>query len=197
MALILLRHLRPEGGEGLCYGRADLAPAPCGAVGAAARVGRLPPFARVITSPLRRCRRLAALLAGRAGVPLHVDPRWAEIDFGAWEGRSWEALPRAEIDAWARDLLHARAHGGESVAMLLARVRRALARTPRRGSTLVVTHAGPIRAALVASGAGPVAWQRRVGFGEWVALGGRPALTPRAPGHISGRRTAAPMNADQ
>lgn len=183
-----MRHFAPAGGEGLCYGRMDLAPGP--GLAPKAHAARLPPFARVVTSPLRRCRRLATLLAARARVPLAVDAGWAEIDFGAWEGRRWETLPRAEIDAWADDLLHARPHGGESVAMLLARIRSALARAGRGGPTLVVTHAGPIRAALVASGGGAAAWERRIGFGEWIVLKGQPgraALTPRAPRHISGR----------
>ena len=174
MALILLRHGRPAGAEGRCYGRADLAPGPRLLREAQSVAARLAPVDRIVSSPLRRCRRLAALLGARFGVPVGLDPAWREIDFGAWEGLAWDAVPRAEIDAWAADFLHARPHGGESVAMLLARVRRALARAGRpRGRALVVTHAGPIRAALFATGAGPAAWQRSVGFGELVEIGGR------------------------
>ena len=76
--------------------------------------------------------------------------------------------------------MHARPHGGESVAMLLARTRRALARCRAvPGHTLAVTHAGPIRAALLATGGDADAWQRAIGFGETIALdaGRCPPLT--------------------
>lgn len=168
MELILLRHLAPAGGAGLCYGRTDLAPGPDLAAGARAIAARLPRPRRIVTSPLRRCRALASALGTRFRVAVRLDPAWAEIDFGAWEGVAWDRVPRPELDAWAADLLHARPHGGESVAMLLARTRRALRRTPP--GSLVVTHAGAIRAALVATGAGPAAWQRRIGHGEVVPL---------------------------
>lgn len=171
--MILVRHLRPLAAEGRCYGRSEVAVARPGP-GEARRIlraaGRIE---RVVSSPLRRCRALARLLAAEAGAPLRLDPDWREIDFGRWEGVPWAAIPRAELDAWAADLAGARPHGGESVAMLRERVRRAIARLGggRRGArTLVVTHAGPIRAALFLAGAGEGAWTRPVGFGEVVAV---------------------------
>ncbi|HET9067031.1 MAG TPA: histidine phosphatase family protein [Amaricoccus sp.] len=165
MPLILVRHTRPEGGDGICYGRTDLAAAPGFEPEArrlAARIARdLGPADRIVSSPLRRCTALAEALARHLALPLALDPRWAELDFGAWEGRPWDEIPRAELDAWAGDLLHARPHGGESVAMLAARVAAAIAACPAGERTLVVTHAGPIRAALAA-------WDRPIGYGEAV-----------------------------
>lgn len=169
MDLILVRHLRPVGGDGLCYGRTDL-PARHDA-SALKAIATLPRPVRVVTSPLRRCRDLGCRLGSRFRVGVCVDPAWAEIDFGAWEGMRWADVPRAGLDAWAIDLLQARPHGGESVAMLLCRIRRALAHTAP--GSLVVTHAGAIRAALVATGAGPAAWSRPVGYGEVVRLAHR------------------------
>jgi alpha-ribazole phosphatase len=168
VALTLVRHTRPDAAEGLCYGRADIAlPAGFGAEADAliARIGRPE---RIVTSPLGRCRRLAEHLGGRLGVAVAVQPDWQEMDFGRWEGLAWSAVPRAELDAWAGDFLHARPHGGESVAMLLDRTRRALAGC-LAGETLAVTHAGVIRAALHATG-GAAAWDRAIGFGEAVTL---------------------------
>ena len=49
-------------------------------------------FDRVVTSPLFRARETAAILAGR--MPVEADPRLAEMDYGAWEGRTY-----ADIDA--------------------------------------------------------------------------------------------------
>ena len=128
MALTLLRHTRPAGGDGVCYGRSDIGLAADVASEAEALAARLPRPDRIVTSPLARCRRLADHLGARLSLPVAIDPDWQEMDFGHWEGLPWSAVPRAELDAWAADLMHARPHGGESVAMLLARTRRALAR---------------------------------------------------------------------
>lgn len=44
------------------------------------------------------------------------------MGFGAWEMRAWNAIPRAEVDAWAADLLHYRPDGGENVLDMACRV---------------------------------------------------------------------------
>ena len=171
MALTLVRHTRPATAEGRCYGGTDLAPGPDLREEAASILRRLDRVDAIVASPLLRCRRLAALLGARLRVPVRLDADWREMDFGGWEGLPWDAVPRHELDAWAADLMHARPHGGESVAMLLARTRRALrrARAPGR-RTLAVTHAGPIRAALFTTTGRADAWQRPVAFGEIVRL---------------------------
>lgn len=56
---------------------------------------RVVPVAAVVCSPLERCRETAeALLADRAGVPLHVDERLAECRYGDWTGRELKTLSR-------------------------------------------------------------------------------------------------------
>ena len=170
MAVILLRHTRPAGAEGLCYGRTDLPLAPCFAAEATRLARTLPAIAHIVTSPLSRCHRLATHLASARGLPLTMDPRLIEMDFGAWEGRPWDAMPRPELDAWAADLLHARPHGGETVAELAARTHAALtdlALGPR--PALAVTHAGVIKAARAAH-QGAAAWQTTLPFGGWEPL---------------------------
>ena len=170
MALTLVRHTRPHS-EGLCYGRAEILLADSFTAEAEALAATLTP-ARLVSSPLDRCQRLARYLAARLAVPMTLDDRLAEIDFGAWEGRPWTAIPRPELDAWATDLLHARPHGGESVAMLLARTRAVLADLRATGAPCIaVTHAGVIRAALVAGG-DPSAWQRPIPYAEPIVLPG-------------------------
>ena len=144
-------------------------------------LARLGPVGRIVSSPLGRCRRLAELIGVRRGLPVTVDPRWREMDFGRWEGRPWEAIPRAEIDAWATDLLHARPHGGESVAMLRTRTRAVVEETLAAGvPCLAVTHAGVIRAARMA--AGEAAWDREICFGEAVIFSSDGALAPQKRG---------------
>ena len=162
MALIFLRHSRPDAAEGLCYGRTDLPPGAMTAADAQRLAADLPPLDAIVTSPLARCVALAHPIAASRGLPVQTDPDLAEMDFGAWEMTPWGDIPRHEIDAWAADLLHARPHGGETVAELRARIARALAR-PRSGTTLWVGHAGVARAALDILGH-PDAWDQRIDY---------------------------------
>ena len=170
MALILVRHTRPAVAEGVCYGVTDLDLAPTFKDEAARVLAALPSAERLVTSPLRRCRRLADRIgAARALLPI-IDERLREMDFGAWEGVPWASVPRAELDAWAADFLHARPHGGESVHRLHERTEAALADYRQTGlSHIIVTHAGIIKAARVTkwrSGG----WKRTVDFGEVIGL---------------------------
>ncbi|MCB1390596.1 MAG: alpha-ribazole phosphatase family protein [Rhodobacteraceae bacterium] len=167
MALILLRHTRPAVDEGICYGRTDLDLAPGFAAEAARIAAELPPVARILTSPLSRCRRLAEAVGSARGLPVAEDARLIEMDFGRWETRPWAAIPRAEIDTWRDDFLAARPHGGESVQTLADRVTEALdAATGGALPALIVTHAGVIKAALSATGAAD-AWRAETPFGTW------------------------------
>ncbi|MCX7888638.1 MAG: histidine phosphatase family protein [Rhodobacteraceae bacterium] len=184
MALILLRHTRPLGADGLCYGRTDLPPGPDLANAARRLDARLPAVTAILTSPLVRCLRLAEALGAARGLKAAVDDRLAELDFGSWEGVRWDRVARAELDLWAADLTGARPHGGETVAEMAARVAAALAEAPE--GALVVTHMGPIRAALAAAGRAG-AWEARLAFGAWIELP-RPPRPPQ--GGFSGRRDA-------
>lgn len=170
MTLILVRHTRPLVADGVCYGMTDLDLAPTFDDEAARVVAALPPVERLVTSPLGRCRRLAERIgAAKSLVPV-VDPRLREMDFGAWEGVPWSAIPRDELDAWAADFLHARPHGGESVHMLYERSRSAIADYRATGlSHIVVTHAGVIKA-VRAEDRHPGAWKSNVDFGGTVRL---------------------------
>ncbi len=164
MSLILIRHTRPEVAAGICYGSTDLPAAPGFEAEAAHLTARFPTADRIVSSPLRRCLPLAEFLAERLGAPLVLDARWREMDFGAWEGRAWETIARSDLDAWAADLMQARPHGGESVAMLSARIGEAISACRATvGRTLVITHAGPMRAALGD-------WNRAIAYGEAIEL---------------------------
>jgi alpha-ribazole phosphatase len=143
--LILIRHPRPLVADGICYGGSDLdvAADEVARVHAALRAAGLPGDVPVHSSPLLRCMRLARLLTA---API-LDPDLAEMRFGRWERRSWNDIPRAEVDAWAADLLRYRPGGGETVLEVAQRVARALARIRASGAerTIVVCHAGTIR----------------------------------------------------
>ncbi|KVE23511.1 alpha-ribazole phosphatase [Burkholderia singularis] len=157
MDLVLIRHPAVAVEPHVCYGGSDVPLAADAASGAADILRRLRLLgagsARTVwTSPLMRCADVAHALARDVRAPIEVDPRLREIDFGAWEMQSWDAIGRDAIDRWSADPMGAREHGGESAAQFAARVRPMLAalsavsafasQTP---ANWAVTHAGVIR----------------------------------------------------
>jgi len=109
--------------------------------------------ARVVTSPLRRCRDTAALL----GPPVDVDERWVEMDYGPYDGMPLDEVPAEIWAAWRHDPSWA-PPGGESLRAVGERVRAAcgeLAAEAARHDIVVVSHVSPIKAA--------VAWALGVG----------------------------------
>ncbi len=179
--ILAARHPRPRVGSRICYGRLDVALAEPAATGAAALItAARDPIERIVTSPLSRAQDVARAIAARTGAPMHTDDRLAEMDFGGWEGEAWTAIPRPEIDAWAADPLRYQPGGGEAVADVLRRVRRAWTGIASSAdTTLVVTHAGPIRCLLHIALGVPIldAIQASIAYGSVTRL----AATPPTP----------------
>lgn len=153
MKLWLVRHAQPLVEAGICYGRQNVAADPgTTAQCALALADLLPASVRVISSPLQRCEQLAHTLQGlRPDLAYKADPRLQEMDFGRWEGRAWQAIPQAELEAWTgRFADYAAGDSGESVTEFMARVTSAFdeLRGPHdtRQDMLWITHAGVIRA---------------------------------------------------
>ena len=171
MGLILIRHTRPDVPSGLCYGRMDVALGDTFAEEAARVLAALPEIRFLVTSPLQRCMALAQYIAAAKELPLAVDERLMEMDFGAWQGRYWSDLPISDLDAWSDDFRHARPHGGESVAMFVSRVSAALAEwSDRREPIAIVTHAGVIKVACQPDSELPRDFEAPVDFGGIVVL---------------------------
>jgi alpha-ribazole phosphatase len=139
--LHLIRHPRPAIAPGTCYGRSDLALADDPALCAATLLSRLPADLPLFTSPLQRCLALAQALHAR---PI-IDERLVEMDFGAWEMRAWNDIPRSEIEAWRAAPLDYVPPGGEPVTALRGRVRDFLDEHRHRREFAVVTHAGVMK----------------------------------------------------
>ena len=149
----LLRHGEAAGGARF-RGRSDDPLTPRGEAQVAAAVADLegwggPPWAGVVTSPLRRCRRPAEALARARGLPLTVDGDLREMDFGAWEGRCAEeiqATDGARLAAFWDDPWQHPPPGGETLAAFAARVAAAWERLLARDAPLLVfTHGGVLR----------------------------------------------------
>jgi len=104
----------------------------------------------VVTSPVRRTRESAEILAERWGVGLVEEPAFAEMEFGTWDGMTFaevrEQRPE-EIEAWLGSLDRAPG-GGESFRDVEKRVHDGLSRLleAHAGKTLVVvSHVTPIK----------------------------------------------------
>ena len=168
--IVVVRHGRTAANAGgLLLGRADPPLDDEGARQAAALTVACAPLdvVRIVSSPLVRCRRTAEAIAGPGSVPVEVDERWIELDYGELDGRPIGDVPAATWSAWRADVGW-RPPGGESLADLGARVREAcesLVDDARERDVVVVSHVSPIKAA--------VAWALGVGdevsWRTWVA----------------------------
>lgn len=149
MRLYLIRHGKPEAEIGICYGSSDLPVCEREQLRVAkALLPALPHGVPVFTSPLQRCRILAESIAAETDASgVSQDSRLAEIHFGDWEMRTWEEIPREEIDAWAADVVHYQPGKGESVLNVATRVRQFYDDLRSSGvvEAIAVCHAGTIR----------------------------------------------------
>jgi alpha-ribazole phosphatase len=148
--LYLWRHPRPIGAAGRCIGHTDLAVDPRRAKRLAHRIRRharrlaLP--REVCTSPLRRSAEVGRWLA-RWGWTHRIDAALTELDFGTWDGRSWDAIGEPAVTAWCADFAHYRGHGGESLSRLFDRCAAWLDASAGSATCCIVGHAGWIGAA--------------------------------------------------
>jgi broad specificity phosphatase PhoE len=105
------------------------------------------------SSPQRRCMQSASILAAHFGLPIEIVPAIDELDYGEWTGRLFEELSQdPHWSRWNRRRGSTRPPGGESMRSLQTRIVRHLEQMrsePIAGSVLVVSHAEPIRAALL------------------------------------------------
>jgi alpha-ribazole phosphatase len=148
----LIRHPKPSI-TGICYGSIDLPLSEEGLERARAIAEELAaePFAAIYTSPLQRCAVAARMLAEGRDCPLVTFDALREIDFGRFEGHTFDDLAREYPDIyrrWMEDPTEVEFPGGESYAALRRRVLGAVgglrARHPGQ-SIAVVTHGGVIR----------------------------------------------------
>jgi broad specificity phosphatase PhoE len=108
------------------------------------------PIARVYTSPLRRARETAELVAERLGVEIEPLEALREIDVGSWTGLTRDDVAKRYPEGYSRWLERAPHgfEGGETYEALAERVLpavRSLAEAQPSATLLVVTHGGPSR----------------------------------------------------
>jgi broad specificity phosphatase PhoE len=152
--LVLVRHGETEANRArLLIGRAESPLTERGLAQARAVGTMLGTVARLVSSPLLRARRSAEALG--LGLPVDVDERWIEIDYGEFDGQALEDVPAEVWRRWREDPSF-RPPAGESVADMGTRVRSACgelfaedgAGARADADVVVVSHVSPIKAAV-------------------------------------------------
>jgi alpha-ribazole phosphatase len=151
--VLLIRHAEPdEDARGRCYGRLDVGLSPTGLASAErlAESLRAVELDAVYVSPRLRAVQTAAALGGSRT----IDDRLRELDFGRFEGRTYDEIEREQPEffrSWMETPTLVQFPGGESYAELRQRVTAAVdeivAANDRR-TVALVSHGGVIRAAL-------------------------------------------------
>ena len=115
-------------------------------------------FDRLVCSPLQRCQETIAPLAEATGLPVEIDDRFAEVDYGDWSGRKLSDLAKEPL--WRVVQTHpsgAVFPGGEGLADAAARahagIRSVLAAAGEHDVVLICTH-GDILASILADALG-------------------------------------------
>lgn len=128
LTLVLTRHGLTERsdpeqhlGQGI-----DIGLSAAGRAQAAALAGRIADerFDRIVASPLRRAMETTAAVAGDR--PVELDPRLKEMDYGAWEGLTYDEIDERDAALrarWVADPESLACPGGESGADVAARAR--------------------------------------------------------------------------
>ncbi|MBN3562959.1 histidine phosphatase family protein [Aliamphritea spongicola] len=154
LTIDLLRHGETEGGA-IYRGRTDsklTKPGMKAMQRTLAEAGQ--PWRGVVSSPLRRCSKVAVAYAAEHDISCQLEPRLQEIDFGEWDGELladiWEKFPDDVTHFW-EDPEAFTPPEGEPLKVFRERLAECLddfVRNHSQGHYLWVTHGGVIRALL-------------------------------------------------
>ena len=175
MEFVLIRHTRCAVAAGTCYGHLDVPLAASAREDIERTLALVPCVDLVVSSPSQRCHDLALALSRRDQCSIRSMPALQELDFGAWEGRSWLDIPRSESDVWAADPWNCAPPGGETERELWIRTADAAASlmgTTDAARIGIVSHGGPLRIlrCLLARRPAEERWSHSIGRGEVVHL---------------------------
>jgi alpha-ribazole phosphatase len=174
MRLLLARHgVTAWNVEGRFQGQHDVALSAAGKRQAALLAERLASeqIDEVLASDLLRATETARAVAAPRGLSMRFDARLREMNFGAWEGLTYEESRRGftgTATAWEADAMRTAPPGGETLAELASRVGNIFADLKGKAgldsTILVVAHGGSIQVLLcLAIGLPPRSrWQLRV-----------------------------------
>ncbi len=155
--IVLVRHGEPiSSAKGRCYGKLDVGLSENGRrqIEEAARFLQGFEFAAVYSSPRSRARESALIIAQEQDLPIEVCEDLAEIDFGDFEGLSYEEVRErypSIYEQWMNAPTTVEFPNGESFSQMQQRVLQAIGkvRSCHAGQTFaVVSHGGTNRIVL-------------------------------------------------
>ncbi|GAB3529024.1 alpha-ribazole phosphatase [Pontibacter brevis] len=149
MEIYLIRHTTPAVAKGMIYGRMDVALADTFVEEKEKVLNKLPLEPDVVySSPSTRCTQLATHISES----YKTDERLYEVNFGRWEGKTWDTIAQEESNPWMQDFVNVCPPEGESMLAMQKRVihfwEELLRLSPAKAA--VVTHGGVIRIILAA-----------------------------------------------
>ncbi|OOG76084.1 alpha-ribazole phosphatase [Flavobacterium sp. A45] len=176
MEVYLVRHTETVCEKGICYGQSDVGiREPYDAIFESI-LNQLPEEAILYSSPLQRCSILAKHIQKNTKIESIIeDSRLMEMDFGDWELKSWDTIPREVLDPWMEDFVTENVPNGESFVDLDTRVREFLDNDLSKLHTkpiIIVAHAGVIRSILCKINNLPLqeAFKTKLDFGAVVKI---------------------------
>lgn len=146
MEIYLIRHTKVDVEKGVCYGQKDVELAnsyPEELDSLKQKINGVE-FDAIYTSPLTRCKKLAADLFSEKAIE---EERLMELNFGDWEGKVWDEIKDPLFPAWMDDFVNKKCSNGESFVMLRDRVLEFWKelKTKSFSRVAIVTHGGVIR----------------------------------------------------
>lgn len=144
MEVYLIRHTQPLVEKGLIYGRTDVPLAESFTTEKDIVLNQLPEiFDAVYSSPSTRCTRLAEVISTQ----YLIEKSLYELNFGEWEGETWDTINRQDAETWMNDFVHLSPPGGETMKEMETRIMEFWNRLLKQpfARTAVITHGGVIR----------------------------------------------------
>lgn len=147
MEIYIVRHIEPIIEKGICYGHLDIAIPDNYKYQHQQIALQLPnDFDEIFSSPLSRCK----LLAENFSSNVIYDKRLMELNFGDWEGKTWNEINQTELNYWMENYITIAPPNGESLTDLLGKISAFITelKLKKYNKILIVTHAGVIRCAM-------------------------------------------------
>lgn len=151
--LYLVRHMETVWNEQQRYiGVTDLPLSAAGVKNAQllAEFFKAKPVKKLFSSEMLRARQTANILAKKLNCPVTVEPLLNEINFGSWEGLTFNEIAsnyRELSKAWLKNPFTVTIPGGESWDSFVARVKKGWEKVKKAcvNESVLVTHAGCIK----------------------------------------------------
>lgn len=143
MEIHLIRHTSVKIEAGICYGQSNLE-LDDDYLNDFQKISIDKDYDAIYSSPLKRCTQLANYFQ----FDYQTDDRLMEMNFGDWEQKNWDDIPKEEIQIWYDNYIETKAKNGESLLDLNERVNDFLQEIQSKHQNqkiLIISHAGVIR----------------------------------------------------